>query len=670
MCIFFNLKKEQGSAAYEMMRGNMLDNNATLLFPYQYSTVSSNVVTVTAQAATIGNQLNSYTFELDTSYKFTSPIKQTKTVSGQGIINTNFTLGSQDTLAYYIRVKLSDTIYKFWDVHSFTYIKNSSSGWAQVDYPQYNKSTASQIYMNDGERNYDFSSKSSNTYYFYSVGKNRSNFNNNTSARVFRKNNGENMAIVNGQVKNGWGVVAIDPSTETPYMPSSKYQYISQKDLLGNNIKSQYPDNASDDFKYTVIPVDKDGNEASVAILQNLSTDTFDLKTIDPNQYPFLKVKAQFKDDTLRTPENLKYWIINYKGVPEGTVLNNINKAWLPKDTVSEGDSIRFTFPFKNISVFDFDSVLVHVTLTDFMNNQTVLFHEKVAPIKAGDTLFYSRTIGTKNLLKKNTITVSYNDNYDQPEQYLNNNLYNASFYVKRDLENPLLDVTFDGIRIFDGDLVSASPKIVITATDENKNTFIADTSQMDIRLRYPDGHEEKAAFSSPFVKFIPAEAKQLKATVEFNPEKLADGEYILIAQANDAAGNKAGSQPYMIKFKVNNKPSITRFYPYPNPFTTKTSFVFTVTGEQIPQDIRIQIMTISGIVVKEIFKDELGPIHIGTNTSEYAWEGTDQFGDKLANGVYLYKVTARLNGKDMDLVTDDNEAFFKKGIGKIVIMR
>ncbi|MBI3234796.1 MAG: hypothetical protein HYZ42_12300, partial [Bacteroidetes bacterium] len=47
---------------------NMLDNNATLLFPYQYSTVSSNVVTVTAQAATIGNQLNSYTFELDTSY--------------------------------------------------------------------------------------------------------------------------------------------------------------------------------------------------------------------------------------------------------------------------------------------------------------------------------------------------------------------------------------------------------------------------------------------------------------------------------------------------------------------------------------------------------------------------------------------------------------------------
>jgi hypothetical protein len=782
------------------------DNNASIIFPYQYSTVSNKNVTITVQAAASG--INNYTFkcEVDTSYKFNSPALQSKIVTGSSVTNINFTLLDEDTIAYYVRVKLNDSIYKVWDYHTFTYIKNSLPGWAQIDYPQYAKALPDQIYMNDAERSYSFASMSSNTYYFYSVGVNRDP-GRNFSARVFRKNNGENMAIVNGQVKTGWGIVAIDPTSEIPYMPSHRKQYISPSDVNGNSVKTPTPvylfdstafgqkyidemsrfidsiptgyrvfvlkgentglnsfstldlqmfvkigsnlaylkkikdewplnikgfkgksgsayhitadtldksippdkqiviisdqlgvkftggnltsekigpsktweklyiksvnnDNLKDKFTYQIIPVDKYGNDVYVTNLQNLSSDSFDLTILDANIYPNLKVMAIYSDDSLRTPESLKYWIINYKGVPEGTVLINLDKKWLPKDTVNEGDSIKFAMPFKNISQFDFDSVMVNVTLTDFMNNQTVLYNEKVGGIKTGDTLFYKQSISTSGLFKTNKITITFNPNNAQPEQYLYNNTYNLNFYVRRDLENPLLDVTFDGVRIFDGDLVSCSPKIVITAIDENKNKLISDTSQLNVKLKYPDGKEEKINYSSAQVKFTPAESQQKKATVEFSPEKLADGEYTLYAQAIDAAGNKAGNQPYMIKFRVNNKPSITRFFPYPNPFTSKARFVFTITGEQPPQDIRIQIMTISGIVVKEIFKEDLGLIHIGNNTTDYAWDGTDQYGDKLANGVYLYKVTAKLNGKDIELVADDNEQYFKRGLGKIVIMR
>lgn len=192
----------------------MPDNNASLLFPYDYSTVSTKKVTITAQAFSVVGSNISYTFELDTNYKFSSNYKQTITKTGNELMNVNFTLLDQDSTPYYVRVKLTDTIYKVWDTKTFTYIAKSTSGWAQIDYPQYNKAKPDQIFMNDAERNYSFSSMTSNTYYFYSVGKNRSTFQNNTSARVFRKNNGENMAIVNGQVKNGWGIVAIDPSNE------------------------------------------------------------------------------------------------------------------------------------------------------------------------------------------------------------------------------------------------------------------------------------------------------------------------------------------------------------------------------------------------------------------------------------------------------------------------
>jgi flagellar hook assembly protein FlgD len=127
----------------------------------------------------------------------------------------------------------------------------------------------------------------------------------------------------------------------------------------------------------------------------------------------------------------------------------------------------------------------------------------------------------------------------------------------------------------------------------------------------------------------------------------------------------------------------------YPNPFTTSTAFVFTVTGSEVPQNIRIQILTITGKVVREITKDELGPIRIGRNITDFKWDGTDAFGQKLANGVYLYRVITNLNGKSLDKYTGTNanvdsngkpvtvtsglggiDKYFNNGYGKMYLMR
>ena len=46
------------------------------------------------------------------------------------------------------------------------------------------------------------------------------------------------------------------------------------------------------------------------------------------------------------------------------------------------------------------------------------------------------------------------------------------------------------------------------------------------------------------------------------------------------------------------------------------------------------------------------------------------QFGDKLANGTYLYKVEMRANGKSIDHRANVTDKAFKRGFGKIVIIR
>ena len=98
--------------------------------------------------------------------------------------------------------------------------------------------------------------------------------------------------------------------------------------------------------------------------------------------------------------------------------------------------------------------------------------------------------------------------------------------------------------------------------------------------------------------------------------------------------------------------------------------FVFTLTGSEIPENINIRIMTVTGKVVREIDNEELGEIHIGNNRSSFYWDGTDQFGDRLANGVYLYQVKVRNNGKDIKLRNTAADSSFKNGIGKIYLAR
>ena len=155
-----------------------------------------------------------------------------------------------------------------------------------------------------------------------------------------------------------------------------------------------------------------------------------------------------------------------------------------------------------------------------------------------------------------------------------------------------------------------------------------------------------------------------------YSPLNLEDAVHKLQVNVEDESGNPSGEEPYSINFEVVNKSTVTNVYPYPNPFSTSVKFIFTLTGSEVPDQILIRIMTVSGRVVREITQDEIGALRIGVNETEYAWDGRDEFGDQLANGVYLYKVTMRINGKDIDLRQSAGDKGFKHGIGKMYLLR
>ncbi|HEX4849397.1 MAG TPA: hypothetical protein VFV08_01260, partial [Puia sp.] len=303
----------------------------------------------------------------------------------------------------------------------------------------------------------------------------------------------------------------------------------------------------------------------------------------------------------------------------------------------------------------------------------------KKRPIISGDTIKIFYEIDSKDYAGLNTIYLDVNPNNDQPEQYHFNNFMYHNLFVKVDQTNPLLDVTFDNVHILNEDIVSAKPHIMIKLKDEAKFLLLNDTSLIKVQVRYPDHSLHNFYFNTDTLRFTPATSSaDNTATVDFYPAFLnqvdpSGDEYTLIVTGKDKTGNPAGTIQYQVTFKIITKPMISNMLNYPNPFTTSTAFVFTITGSEVPQNIKIQILTITGKIVREITTEELGPLHIGRNITEFKWDGTDMYHQRLANGVYLYHVVTNLNGKSLDkykAAGDNTDQYFTKGYGKMYLMR
>lgn len=430
----------------------------------------------------------------------------------------------------------------------------------------------------------------------------------------------------------------------------------------------------TDSVAVQVYGVDNGGN-ATLLTTVRPAVDT-SLSWINAQNYPYLKLKMLNTDSVNATPNQLRYWRINGTYIPEGAVAPNI--LFSMKDTADQGEIVDFKLAFKNISQTNFaDSLKFNFVITDRNNVPHTITLPKGKVLVSGDTLVINFKIDTKNYPGANTIFAEVNPNDDQPEQYHFNNILFKDLYVRADAFNPLLDVTFDGVHILNNDLVSAKPHILINLKDESHFLALADTSLIQVQVRFPDQTLHTYYFGDS-LRFTPANLSSGNntAVIDFLAHfpDTDEGEYYeLIVSGRDVVGNSAGAIEYHVNFKVINKAMISNLLNYPNPFSTSTAFVFTITGSQTPQNMRIQILTITGKVVREITMDELGPLHVGRNITEYKWDGTDSYGGKLANGVYLYRVLTNLNGKSLEKYrdTDDNtDKFFTKGYGKMVILR
>ncbi|MFC0264657.1 putative type IX secretion system sortase PorU2 [Fontibacter flavus] len=415
---------------------------------------------------------------------------------------------------------------------------------------------------------------------------------------------------------------------------------------------------------FDVFGVNLAGDEQ--VLFSSVQAGQLDLSQVNPVQFPFLRLRYAMDDPESTAPSQLNKWQVNYTGVPEGVLIFKNKEEQI---NLQEGEQSAMNFEFMNISKFDFlDSILVEWTFVNTTKRTVEKFNKKIPAVKAGESQEF--VIPFNSIGRGGNIDVEV---FANPriimEQTFRNNIIDLGIYfvVNPDNTSSILDVNFDGVYIMDGDIVS--PTVMINTMLKNEKSLILkkDTLGLELYLKKQcDGCQfERMSFSSPKISWSEA-TENSSFKVELRPGPLEDGMYTFRVVTEELGVEK----PYEINFEVINEATISNFYPYPNPFSSSVRFVFTVTGSEVPDQIKIQIMTVTGRVVKEILQDELGPIRIGNNLSEYAWDGKDEFGDQLANGVYIYRVLVRKNGAFVEPRATAGDKAFKQGYGKMYLLR
>ena len=417
-------------------------------------------------------------------------------------------------------------------------------------------------------------------------------------------------------------------------------------------------------------------NGSQSVLIDSVTSSTADLSGIDSKRFGQLKLQFFTKDDSSHVPSQLRMWRVLY--TPYTDLAVNPNRGWsFVSDTVNEGESVRVTVAYENVGKQPSDSVLVHYWLQTATNRIVDIGYKRLAALKPNGYVVDNVTFNTVGLDADNIFYAELNpikpgsQEYDQMELTHFNNFIQKQFHVLRDVGNPLMDVTFDGRHIKDGDIVSSHPIITVCVADANQFMTIDDTNSIAVYLTPAvTGIEHRIELAgNSEVSFTPGTSENNIARLSL-PMSLDDGTYQLRVRAHDASGNESGSDDYIISFRVVAANTVSDVFAFPNPFGASTRFVFQLTGSQLPDELRVDIYNPVGKIVKTITMADFGDLHFGLNKSS-EWSGTGANGALLPAGVYFYKARISYDGQPFPTRNEPGSAgALVGGVGRIVIVR
>ncbi|MBK6950230.1 MAG: hypothetical protein IPH16_21050 [Haliscomenobacter sp.] len=251
----------------------------------------------------------------------------------------------------------------------------------------------------------------------------------------------------------------------------------------------------ADQASVAVIGVSAQGTETR--LLENLPPGRTDLSAVDAKAFPKLKLEYQATDSLTRTPLQPAFWGIGYQPVAE-LALDPARFWKAPADTLAQGEPLHFETAISNLGPQALEGItLEYSVLAPGLPRETK--KQKLPRILPDSFTVASLDIPTAALSAHSQVFVEVNPEKDPTEVTFDNNQGQFAFDIRKDDIPPVLNVTFDGRTLVNGELVPAQPEIQIRLRDENPYLALADTSLLEVTLTPPSaaGKPQRLSYRS-----------------------------------------------------------------------------------------------------------------------------------------------------------------------------
>lgn len=196
----------------------------------------------------------------------------------------------------------------------------------------------------------------------------------------------------------------------------------------------------------------------------------------------------------------------------------------------------------------------------------------------------------------------------------------------------PVIKAYMNDEKFVDGGITPSESKLLLKLFDDNGINYSGNSIGHDITAVLDNNPQNSYVLNS----FFEADLDDYRSgVVRFPLNYLTEGEHVITIKAWDVLNN---SSEKSLRFVVvsTEEGKIAHVLNYPNPFSTQTQFMFehNMPGQNL--NVRVQVLSLSGKVVKQLrgqFNTD------GTRICALDWDGKDEYGDMLGNGVYLYKL-------------------------------
>lgn len=220
------------------------------------------------------------------------------------------------------------------------------------------------------------------------------------------------------------------------------------------------------------------------------------------------------------------------------------------------------------------------------------------------------------------------------------------------DQEGPEIELYLNDESFVNGGMTDETPILIVNLFDESGINTVGNGIGHDITLVLNDDTQNAKVLN----EYYESDLDTYKSgTLRYQLERLEPGMHTLTFKVWDVNNN---SSERKIEFNVQEKKEIAldHVLNYPNPFTTHTEFFFEHNQVCSALETQIEIFTVTGRLVKTI--NEMVETR-GFRTNGIVWDGRDDFGDQLAKGVYVYRIT--VVGPDGDKAQEMQKLYLLK---------